>query len=191
MHRKPIIIAMLILLGVSSYFLWAYAGSLREGVDPENDFANWQPSADTIRNSLPKGTSEQRERQFALLFQKRFREHDPAKAIGVHFGPDGRLKLLTPARLEPWNIDRIALMLHREAQQDFAKNYEIDIYETFIGTPPIHIGELHPSMQTPSLVLVTYHYPQRAVFLLKPPPQSRLRVRMPYPGVRTGPQQAL
>jgi len=171
MKRKPVIIAILTLLGISSYFLWA-SSSVREGLDPENDFANWQPTAALLRKSLPEGTPAVRAQAFALLFQQRFRKHEPGKAVGVHIMPDGRIHLLTPARLEPWNVDRIALMLHQEAQTDLDKNYDIDIYETFIGTPPIKIGELRPSAQTPSLLTVRYRYPDVGIVSRKHPVQG-------------------
>ena len=160
MKRKPVVIALLTLLGISGYFLWAFS-SVREGFDPENDFALWQPTADMIRKELPSGPPAERQAAFGLLFQKRFRKHDPGKAIGVHFMPDGKIQLLTPARLEPWNIDRIALMLYREVQQDLNKNCDIDIYETFIGTPALKIGELRPSLKSPQQVLVRFQYSRK------------------------------
>jgi hypothetical protein len=166
MKRNPLIIAVLIFCGLSCYFLWAYH-TTQEGLDPENDFANWQPTADVIRQSLRDATPAQREQAFAQLFQQRFRKHEPGKAIGVHFMDDGKIHLLTPARLEPWNINRIALMLHRETLQDFGKNYDINIYETFIGTPPVKIGELRPSPKTPAEVTVQYNYP--AALTTQPP----------------------
>ena len=157
MKRKAVIAAILTFAGLTGYFLWAYS-SVGEGFDPDNDFANWQPTADVVRRALPSGSVGERQQAFALLFQKRFRKHEPGKAIGVHFNSSGTIRLLTPARLEPWNIDRIALMLYREAQQDFARNYDIDIYETYIGAPPLKIGELRPSPTIPQQVNVHYKY---------------------------------
>lgn len=159
MKRKPVVIVLITLFGVSGYFLWAFL-TARESLDPENDFAQWQPTAAAIRQQLPSGSFAERQDAFGLLFQKRFRAHEPGKAIGVHFKPDGRIHLLTPARLEPWNIDRIALMLYQEAQQALNKNYDIDIYETFIGTPPIKIGEMRPSPKSSLQVMVQYQYPR-------------------------------
>jgi hypothetical protein len=158
MNRKPVIIAILTLLGISSYFIWGYS-AVREGLDPENDFTNWQPTAEQIRREMPAGTQAERQKAFRELFQKRFRSHEPGKAVGVHFDIPGKISLLTPARLEPWNIDRIALMLYKEARQNFNANYDIDIFETYIGVPPIKIGELRVSTQKAGLVNVIYHYP--------------------------------
>ena len=168
MNRKPVTIAILTLLGLSCYFLWANS-AVRESLDPENDFANWQPTADAIRQSLPQGSPAEREKTFALLFQQRFRKHDPGKAIGVHFMPGGKIHLLTPARLEPWNIDRIALTLYRESQAAFGKPYDINIYETFIGIPPVKIGELRLSSQQKEQVEVHYKYPSMSALLPKHP----------------------
>ncbi|MCW3052121.1 MAG: hypothetical protein JWN14_1291 [Chthonomonadales bacterium] len=174
MNRKPVTIAIFTLFGLSCYFLWAYS-AVQESLDPENDFTNWLPTADTIRQSLPQGTLTEREKAFALLFQTRFRRHDPGKAIGVHFLRDGNIRLLTPARLEPWNIDRIALMLHREAQEDLGKHYDINIYETFIGTPPLKIGELRLASQKSTEVEVHYAYPTMSTFVPKPPQKPAYR----------------
>jgi len=168
MNRKPVTIAILTLFGLSCYFLWANS-VVRESLDPENDFANWQPSAETIRLSLPQGSPGEREKAFALLFQQRFRKHDPGKAIGVHFMINGKIHLLTPARLEPWNIDRIALMLHREAQEDLGKHYDINIFETFIGTPPLQIAEVRLSSQKKEQIEVHYKYPSMTGYVPKSP----------------------
>jgi hypothetical protein len=162
MKQKPVVIAILTIFGLTGYFLWANS-AVREGADPENDFANWQPTADAIRREIPAGTVAEREYAFRLLFEKRFRKHEPGKAVGVHFNK-GKIQLLTPARLEPWNVDRIALMLHKESLQDLSKNYDIDIYETFIGTPPVKIAELRLSSEKSSQVTVRYQYPAGDIF---------------------------
>lgn len=189
MNRKPVTIAILTLCGLSCYFLWAYS-SVRESLDPENDFANWQPTADTIRQSLPKGSLAEREKAFAPLFQQRFRKHEPGKAIGVHFMLDGKIHLLTPARLEPWNIDRIALMLHREAQEDLGKHYDINIYETFIGTPPLKIAELRLSSQKKEQIEVHYSYPMMDGSLAPPPAEPVHRPTSVSNNTYTPPQKS-
>ncbi len=167
MKRKAIIIAVLTLCGLSCYFLWA-SSSVREGLDPDNDFVNWAPSAAAIQKSLPAGTLAERQEVFRALFENRFRKHEPGKAIGIRFQSDGTLSLLTPARLEPWHIDKIAMMLYRETRQDFGKNYEINIYETFIGTAKIKIGELRPLPNTPEQMSIVYRYPRTELILLRP-----------------------
>lgn len=159
MKRKPVIIAILTVIGISSYFLWA-SSAVREGYDPNTDFANWSPTAAEISKQMPAGAELERQLAFAQLFQQRFRKHEPSRAIGVHIMGNGKIHLLTQARLEPWNIDRIALMLYRELQQNFHKNYDIEIYETFIGTRPIKIGEILPSPTDPQRLVVRYHYPR-------------------------------
>ena len=171
MTRRPVMVVVLTLTALSGYFLWSYS-SVREGFDPDNDFANWQPTSELVQKALPNGDRGAREQAFKLLFEKRFRKHDPAKAIGIHFDKDGTIHLLTPARLEPWNIDRIALMLHRETQQDFNKAYSIEIYETFIGMPPIKIGEAQMSPKTPQQVDVRYNYPPGSALVVKRPLRS-------------------
>ncbi|MCW3097257.1 MAG: hypothetical protein JWL77_2875 [Chthonomonadaceae bacterium] len=188
MKQKPVIIAILTIFGLSGYFLWANS-AVKEGLDPENDFANWQPTADAIRREIPAGTVAEREQAFRFLFEKRFRKHEPGKAVGVHFTSDGRIHLLTPARLEPWNVDRIALMLHQESLRDLNKNYEIDIYETFIGTPPVKIAELRLSSEKSPEVTVRYQYPASDIFPMLHPNGSAANRPADFSGPSVPPQQ--
>lgn len=172
MKRKPVLIAIFTFTGLSCYFLWANS-SVREGIEPDSDYATWQPTAEAIQKQLPAGSEHERESAFALLFQKRFRKHEPGKAIGVHFHKDGKVQLLTPARMDPWDIDRIVLMLHQELNANFQKDYPIDIFETFIGARPLKIAEVEKSPRDPHRILVHYNYPQNEETMLALPQQIR------------------
>ncbi len=167
MKRKAIIAVFLVLCCLSGYMLWA-AGSTHEGYDPANDFATWAPNALQIQRALPLTGQKEREAVFRELFQTRFRKHQPGKAIGVHFESNGTITLLTPARLEPWHVDRIAIMLYRETKQNFGKAYHINIYESFIGTAKIKIAEIHPRLDQAKEMNIVFHYPHTQMIVLKP-----------------------
>jgi hypothetical protein len=166
--RRWIIAGLIVSLGGLAFFL--YYRHRTADADPYEDFSAWPPSAATIRQKLAVSetpTPEQeaaRRDQFAQMFQSRFRNHEPMYAIGLKFRKDGDkdlLKLMCPARMEPWNIDRIAYAAWKESQEVFGKTFDLHIYETYIGTPPIKIGELRPDPKNPQAVQIVYLPPAR------------------------------
>jgi hypothetical protein len=94
--------------------------------------------------------------KFRTMFQARYREHDPPMAIGLHFLRRNTLKLMCPARMEPWFIDRIAVAAWQEASDDFGAPFDVDIYATYIGMAPKKIGQLRPSPTRPHYATITY-----------------------------------
>lgn len=107
-----------------------------------------------------KGSEQQRKDTFAILFQRRYRKHEGAQiAVGVKFPTNGRIKLLCPARLEPWNMDHLAVQIWKEARTDFGRSYDVDIYETYIGTPPVKVGQLRTDAHNLDAVQITYRFP--------------------------------
>lgn len=96
---------------------------------------------------------------FAKQFQGRYRQHDPAMAVGLHFARHDTVRLLTPARMEPWNLDRLALTAWKETRANFGHSFKVDIYETFIGTAPIKIGTLRALKSHGDGVQIAYNYP--------------------------------
>jgi len=123
---------------------------------PESDQMDYilalSPNAATIHNQLasaPTLTKTKRQELFAELFTTRFRKHDSKMAVRARFvaAQNGRshIKLMCPARLEPWNMDRLALATWREAKDCLGETCDIDVYETFIGAIPRKIGELRTS----------------------------------------------
>jgi hypothetical protein len=131
--------------------------------DPLDDFTSWPPDSAAIKKSLDADVTvtgaegdRVRHEEFAKLFQSRFRTHDPEVAIGLRvLGPD-MLKLMCPARMEPWNLDRVAMSAWRQARDVLGHSYNIDIYETYIGSPPRKIGELRHAKDNPEIQQISY-----------------------------------
>lgn len=129
------------------------------------EFATWPPSADAIRGKIgtaakpvPGMTENERREQFCEMFKNRYRHHDPAVAIGIRFLTPTRVKLMGPARLEPFFVDQIALAAWREARENFGKSVDIDIYDTFIGTTQIKIGELRACVGDPKMAHIVFDF---------------------------------
>ena len=139
---------------VSVAMFCAYCASLHNAeADPIDAALIQSPVPAAIHQELaahagdkPPMTSAQRQDLFAERFTERFRKHEPKMAVRARFEVSNharnRIKLMCPARLEPWNMDRIALSAWREAKDCLGENYDIDLYETFIGSAPRKIGEL-------------------------------------------------
>ncbi len=164
MKRYWIIGAIIALLGVTGYLLYDRSDNAMAA----EDYSNWSPNAGAIRQKIGKSDGnaageERRLIQFCKLFQSRFRNHDPAMAIGLRNLTPNRLKLMCPARMEPVDIDRITLTAWREAKDAFDHSFDLDIYLTFIGTPPIKIGELRPRHDNPKIASISYNYPQNLI----------------------------
>ena len=132
-----------------------------------DDYATWSPTSSAILSSIgpqQAGSSKEdihdtRHKQFAALFQNRYRDHTPAVAIGLHFISPRLIKLLTPARMEPYNIDRIAVSAWHESKTAFGHEFDIDIYETFLSLAPVKIGTLRPMTAQSDVAAIDYNYP--------------------------------
>ena len=127
-------------------------------LSPDSAAIQREVAAQSAANS--KITDAQRRDLFAELFTNRFRIHEARMAVRARFvslshGPD-RIKLMCPARMEPWNMDRLALVTWREAQACLGRSYDIDIYETFIGALPRKIGELRSSGEKTPVAAIRY-----------------------------------
>jgi hypothetical protein len=145
------------LLGVGGALggLLCYGYSARTSAaeaDPLDNVLTQLPDAASIRQELatkPALTQTERQNLFAELFTQRFRAHDAKVAIRARFVDavpgNARIKMMYPARMEPWNMDRIALVAWRESKVCLGRSYDIDLYETYIGALPHKIGELHTS----------------------------------------------
>lgn len=149
-----------------------YCGSLHNAdADPMDAALMQSPVSAAIHQELaahtgdkPPMTAAQRQDLFAERFTERFRQHEPKMAVRARFEEvnhaRNRIKLMCPARLEPWNMDRIALSAWREAKDCLGENYDIDLYETFIGSAPRKIGELRCTSGAKSVADI--HYLPRA-----------------------------
>jgi hypothetical protein len=165
MKPRWVALGTIALLGLLLLFVQILKRSA-DAADAAVNFETWAPSAAAIRVKVgpgdpahPESSAEKTRRTtFAKLFANRYREHDPAMAIGLRFLDNKRIKLMCPARMEPWNVDRLAMVAWRESRDAMGHPFDIDIYETYIGTPPVKIGELRPSPKEPHIMLITYRY---------------------------------
>lgn len=193
MRRSIKIGATCSLFGMSA--LWFYLYDHAASAQPDNDYSSWSPSATTIRDSLkavqpaPGRTLDQERRQtFAHLFQSRFRGHTPMMAVGVRFVDANRIKLMCEARMEPWNINKTAMSLWQEANQTFGQTFSVDIFETFIGSMPIKIGELRPLPDKPTVAHIAYDYVSSEKKLQENYQKAAFSRRRPAPQ-KTNPQK--
>ena len=83
-------------------------------------------------------------------------------AVRLLFLPDGSVKLMCPARMEPWRLDRLAQSAWSETRDNFGHPFPIDIYETYIGAANLKIGEMRSDPKRPQLGQTVYRYPVRA-----------------------------
>ena len=174
--------ALALILG--ALFLYGYRQ------DPANanpEYAEWPPTPADIISRIgtatapaPEKSDSERRSEFCTLFKSRYRRHDPAVAIGVRFITATRIKLMCQPRLEPYLIDRIALSLWREAGEGFGQPIDIDIYDTFIGTRNIKIGQLRGGDEKPPIAHISYDY-STLDLLTHPPKQEPAPAAHPQP----------
>jgi len=174
MARLWIFLIVLLLLGWTGYAYITRDPTTDDQSGFDVNAANWPPApADLIREvgangqdpNSPQGAANRL--KFATLFKNRYRSHTPMMAIGLRFARSGCINLMTPARMEPWNMDRLAVETLNEAQAAFGHPFDIDLFITYIGAPPIKIGELRPMPGVPGkvaivrlstpIVMVPYH----------------------------------
>lgn len=156
-----VIIPLIALTGYGSTAVYnrALSRSLEEG-GLGMDFTHWTPTPREVQMQLDgiRGEKERQEK-FVPLFKQRFRRHDPPLAIGLRFAPGNRILLMCPARMEPWNMDRLALATWKEAKADFGHSFDIDIFITYIGAAPMKVGELRPMPVDPNFAQIRYGPP--------------------------------
>ena len=115
-------------------------GCLLCGSRAEPDWPRWismrSPTAAGIRAQIGSAaapanglTDLQRREQFCTLFKNRYRRHNPPIAVGVRFLRPTLVKLMCPARLEPFVVDRIAVAAWHEVRDDFGNPWT-SIYTT-------------------------------------------------------------
>jgi hypothetical protein len=149
-------------IGILIFFFYSRINPVE--ADPFQGFVTWSPDRATLQRaveSVPKGASSEadasaRRNEFAKLMTSRFRNHNEGMAMRVRFHDDSTIDLLCPARMEPWNMDRMAMAVWREAKADLGRRYDIKLFRTFIGTPPILVGRLHNLQGPPEKVEIVY-----------------------------------
>jgi hypothetical protein len=159
MNRYLLVGIATVAVGVPVY-LWFAFGSEAEATE---GFLSWPPGPVAIRQDVdgPQSGSQSladREARFAMLFQNRYRKHSPPMAIGMRFLPHDHIKLMCPARLESWNMGLLAVSAWHESHDVLGRPFDVDIYETYIGTKPRKIGELRALPNRPTAAHIAYHY---------------------------------
>lgn len=163
MSRTWFTLVALIFLSLIAYTCLTRQSAIDDPSGFDISVASWPPnSADLCRIAGTNGTDPKtpeglatRER-FIALFKKRYRRHSPMMAVGLRIEPSDRIELMTPARMEPWNMDRLAVETWHETQAAFGHPFDIDLYITYIGTPPLKIGELRRSASAPNKVEIVH-----------------------------------
>jgi hypothetical protein len=163
-RRKIVGTAVAVTLLVLGCLLYGY---LQQPADASAEYSEWSPNPAAIQRRIgtaarpaPGMTEAERRTQFCNLFKGRFRHHDPAVAVGLRFLSPTRIKLMVPARMEPCYMDRIALEAWHEARGIFGAPIDIDIYDTFIGTTQIKIGQLRATAENSEVAHVSYDFRQ-------------------------------
>jgi hypothetical protein len=162
MKRTSFVWIVAVCLLVPGLLIWQ---RLAGEADPDDSFPAWSPDTKAIRRELdsrypviPDGKNEEARRElFCELFKNRYRHHQPQIAVGMRILPGNRIKLMCPARMEPWNLDRLAMAAWRETREIFGATFTLDIYETYIGATPHLIGKLRPLPDNPKIAQITYN----------------------------------
>jgi hypothetical protein len=172
------VVGLTIFLGcVFGYF---YSQRVNAAAAGEFDnFTSWPPSAAVLQKQMaeaPKTGQTSREDQnrkqlIGKLLTSRFRGHDPKIAVRIKFEHDKAhnkdyIKLMCPARMEPWNMDWLAVRTWQEVKDNLGASYDLDVYITYIGLNQIKVAELRSAPGQPDKVEIRYRLPsdvQRAL----------------------------
>jgi hypothetical protein len=138
------------------------------------NFRDWPPGPQEIRKAVDdakaavRGDASLQDTAgrcvFKSMFQKRYRQHDPPEAVGLHFEGDSRIRLLVPARMEPFNIDIIAEQVFDESRADFGRPYRVSIFATYLGGMPArHIADLTPGASGARRATIEYVRGERSI----------------------------
>lgn len=115
-----------------------------------------------VRQAQPNDTKETIEnakrRVFGEMLKQRYRQGEPSIAAGLRFTATNKVRFFIPARMDPWEIDRMVYALWNEGMAALNTDLEIDICETFIGMAPVKIGELRHLQGTKDTLKVVYTY---------------------------------
>lgn len=171
--KKLWAIPLVLLTGLAWFGMKSYNAS---SADEMPLLATWQPDAAGVAEqvSAQKGNLLKQEATFADLLTKRYRKHNPAIAARILFPSPGVIQLDCPGRMEPWNMDRMALDIWSEATHDLNHPFHVEIYHSF-AFGSFHEGTLSPMPEDPSRLSIVYH-PQDAGF-----GHDKMAVPTPYP----------
>src|ERR1041384_1970967 len=97
----------------------------------------WHPTHAEIVAAIGKSHGgkplDNRQTQFARMFQQRYRDRE--HAVGIKFLADGRIKAMFAPLITRWDMARVSVNALDEAQDLFGEKYKVDIYETYITAP--------------------------------------------------------
>ena len=116
----------------------------------------WHPNAEEISAQVGPGQAgtfdDVRHIKFSNLFKQRYR--DNSQAIGVKFIADDRIKAMFAPIIPRWDMAKVAVKLQKEARGIFGRDYQVDIYETYITAPMRKLAEV--KMDSGPLAKVTF-----------------------------------
>ena len=111
--------------------------------------------------------------RYQTLYKNRYRKHTPEMAAGMRFAGRDTVDVLMPARMEPWNMDRMAIQAYDETEAVFGHRFKVDLYVTYIGLKPLKVGELRPTAANPNRIFISHYKPRslpgKPVRLLRQP----------------------
>ncbi len=159
MKRVLIACSLAAIIGIGLYLRSSFQHASE--ADSLEDFTAWQPTTAAIRAALetnkPADPSGNQNRElYAQMFTSRFRLHDPKIAVRIKYVDREHVALMCPARMEPWNMDQLAMAIWRESRTLFNTNPNIDIFETFIGSSRIKVGEVRSQKEHPQVACIRY-----------------------------------
>jgi len=159
MKRVLIACSLAVIIGIGMYLHSSFQHAAE--ADSLEDFTTWEPTTAAIRAALdtnkPADPSGDLNRTlYAKLFTSRFRLHDPKIAVRIKFVDREHIALMCPARMEPWNMDQLAMAVWHESHTLFNTTPNIDIFETFIGSSRIKVGEVRSQKEHPQIACIRY-----------------------------------
>ena len=159
--RNPVLI--LVVLGVVGGLYWRNKDS-----DPGQDVRvvemdSWIPTISDIKSQMtpllpgqdPNDLS--RKREFCNLLKKQFRSHQ--LAVGFKLNRKNQVTILVEPHLEPWIVDKIAVLADQATVQQFGGVYDVKVFETYIGTSSALVAEGTHLPQNPKQLVMKHHAP--------------------------------
>ncbi|MDE2126614.1 MAG: hypothetical protein KGJ62_08495 [Armatimonadetes bacterium] len=167
MIKRILPLALALSIVTAATWMAVHSWNPHQPDDPYRAANSWPPSLAQLKRmvgAVPRGPDvrpgiDNTHITFAHLFEDRYRNHSPRMAVGMRFmGPD-RMRLMVPPRMEPWAVNRLAFTAFTQARAVFGTEYKVDIFENFIGSPPLKIGTLRAGDAQIRRLRIVYNYP--------------------------------
>ena len=163
MQLKIKLILVCLTVSMCVYFYFQHREEGTAGEKRIVNFEEWTPSTAELKTAVlqkkgatPEQTDLRQKYQFGEMIQRRYRAHE--MAIGFRMKKGNLIHIMVESRLEPWIIDKIASSCSREAHEVFGGNYQVEVFETYIGAQPALVALGKSSDSNPN-VLVMKHQP--------------------------------